>query len=148
MISTDYRDLRKSAFQEYVVAPDYNVAKLPPTITPHAGAGLGVAFVAAAFSLGICMGLDFRDIAGGPDLLQFVRALNRDSLPIDVRDECFSGLDIAERASAGDWIAIWGGTLHHSPQPSVVCTNYQVQGHLRQQAWLASWLDLQECTCC
>ena len=111
VISTDYRDLRKSAFQEYVIAPDYNVAKLPPTITSHAGAGLGVAFVAAAFSLGICMGLDFRDIAGGPDLLQFVRGLDRDSLPSDVRDECFNGLDISERASAGDWIAILGGAL-------------------------------------
>lgn len=113
MISTDYRDLRKSAFQEYVVAPDYNVSKLPATITPHAGASLGVAFVAAAFSLGICMGLDFSAIAGGPDLLQLVRGLERDSLPADIRDECFNGLDIAERANAGDWVAIWGGT-HHS----------------------------------
>ncbi len=111
MISTDYRDVRKSAFQEYVVASDFNVIKLPASITPHAGASLGVAFVAAALSLGICMGLDFQDIADGPDLLELVRGLKQDSLPADIRQECFNGLDIAERAGTGDWIAIWGGMI-------------------------------------
>lgn len=111
VISTDYRDIRKAAFQEYVVASEYNVCKLPPTVTPHAGASLGVAFVAAAISLGVCMGLDFRNVADGPDLLQLVRGLDKDSLPADIRHECFHGIDATERAGAGDWIAIWGGMI-------------------------------------
>ncbi|KAI0438923.1 quinone oxidoreductase [Xylaria telfairii] len=110
VISTDYRDLRKAAFQEYVVASDFNVVKLPPTITPHAGASLGVAFVAAALSLGVCIGLSFQDIADGPDLLNLVRKLDRNLLSEDIRSDCFDTLDITQRAGPGDWIAIWGGS--------------------------------------
>ncbi|RWA05848.1 hypothetical protein EKO27_g9251 [Xylaria grammica] len=108
VISTDYRDLRKAAFQEYVVASDFNVVKLPPTVTPHTGASLGVAFVAAALSLGVCMGLSFQNIADGPDLLKLVRTLGRNLLSEDIQSECFDTLDITERAGPGDWIAIWG----------------------------------------
>ncbi|KAI0412940.1 quinone oxidoreductase [Xylaria grammica] len=115
VISTDYRDLRKAAFQEYVVASDFNVVKLPPTITPHTGASLGVAFVAAALSLGVCMGLSFQNIADGPDLLKLIRTLGRNLLSEDIQSECFDTLDITERAGPGDWIAIWGGMV--SPVP-------------------------------
>ncbi|KAJ8110252.1 hypothetical protein ONZ43_g5920 [Nemania bipapillata] len=108
VISTDYRDLRKAAFQEYVVASDFNVVKLPPTITPYAGASLGVAFVAAALSLGVCMGLSFQNIEDGPDLLKLVRRLDRNLLSEDIRSDCFDMLDITQRAGPGDWIAIWG----------------------------------------
>ncbi|GAP85856.2 putative zinc-binding dehydrogenase [Rosellinia necatrix] len=110
VISTDYRDLRKAAFQEYVVASDFNVVKLPPTVTPHAGASLGVAFVAAALSLGVCMGLSFQNIADGPDLLKLVRKLDRNLLSEDIQSDCFDTLDITQRAGPGDWIAIWGGS--------------------------------------
>ncbi|TGJ82748.1 hypothetical protein E0Z10_g6011 [Xylaria hypoxylon] len=110
VISTDYRDLRKAAFQEYVVASDFNVVKLPPTVTPHVGASIGVAFVAAALSLGVCMGLSFQNIADGPDLLKLVRKLDRNLLSEDIQSDCFDTLDITQRAGPGDWIAIWGGS--------------------------------------
>ncbi|KAI0195430.1 quinone oxidoreductase [Astrocystis sublimbata] len=110
VISTDYRDLRKAAFQEYVIASDFNVVKLPPTVTPHTGASLGVAFVAAALSLGVCMGVSFQSLADGPDLLKLVRNLDRNLLSDDIQSDCFDKLDIAERAGPGDWIVIWGGS--------------------------------------
>ncbi|OJD29241.1 quinone oxidoreductase [Diplodia corticola] len=58
-ISTDYRDPRKSAFQQYAVATAHTVCRLPAALPAAAGATLGVAFVAAALALGVCFGLDF-----------------------------------------------------------------------------------------
>ncbi|KAK5992772.1 hypothetical protein PT974_06188 [Cladobotryum mycophilum] len=99
VISTDYRDLRKAAYQEYVVSSDFNQA-----------AGLGVAFVAAAITLGICMGVDFSTVLDGPDLLQLVSSIDPEGIPQDVRSECLHGIVPGERAVAGDWVAIWGGS--------------------------------------
>lgn len=111
-ISTDYRDSRKSAYQQYAIASDFNTCKLPSSISTKEAASLGVAFVAASLALGICMGMDFLAVKKGlrgPDLLREVRALSRDSLPEDIRGECFDGIREDERAVEGDWIAIWGG---------------------------------------
>lgn len=111
-ISTDYRDSRKSAYQQYAVVSDFNACRLPKCISAKDAAPLGVAFVAAALALGICLGMDFRSAKGGPrgpDLLQTVRSLSRNALPEDIRKECFHGIAEGERARAGDWIAIWGG---------------------------------------
>ncbi|EHY56657.1 hypothetical protein HRR83_002259 [Exophiala dermatitidis] len=110
VISTDYRDLRKAAYQEYVVATDFNAARLPPRVSPEAGSALGVAFVAAALCLGICAGLDFSSIANGPDLLSLVRGIDPERLPEDIRAECSNGIDRESRAKEGDWLAIWGGS--------------------------------------
>ncbi|KAF6805447.1 zinc-binding dehydrogenase [Colletotrichum sojae] len=112
VISTDYRDLRKAAYQQYVVTADFNAVRIPPCVSPQAGATLGVAFVAAALSLGICMGVDFSSILDGPDLLSLVRNnIPAESLPQDIRAECLSGIrDDSERAVAGDWVAVWGGS--------------------------------------
>lgn len=58
------------------------------------------------------MGLDFVGTNGqphGPDLLRTVRSLSRESLPKDIRDECFDAIREDERPRPGDWIAIWGG---------------------------------------
>ncbi|KAF6830759.1 zinc-binding dehydrogenase [Colletotrichum musicola] len=112
VISTDYRDLRKAAYQQYVVTADFNAVRIPPSVSPQAGATLGVAFVAAALSLGICMGVDFSHVLGGPDLLSLVRTtIPAESLPQDIRGECLSGIrDDSERAVAGDWVAVWGGS--------------------------------------
>ncbi|EXJ80494.1 hypothetical protein A1O1_08639 [Capronia coronata CBS 617.96] len=110
VISTDYRDLRKAAYQEYVVATDFNAARLPPSVSPEAGSALGVAFVAAALCLGVCAGLDFSTIADGPDLLSMVRQIDPSRLPEDVRDECLHGIDKESRIQKGDWLAIWGGS--------------------------------------
>ncbi len=110
VISTDYRDLRKSAYQEYVVAWDFNTVRLPAHISYEAGATLGVAFVAAALVLGVNLGVDFTSIENGPDLLRIVRQLPSDSLPADIRQECLGGISENERARPGDWLAIWGGS--------------------------------------
>ena len=113
-ISTDYRDSRKAAFQQYVVVSDFNACKLPPNISAENAAPLGVAFVAAALALGICIGMDFvvtNKGPRGPDLFHTVRSLSRDALPNDIRAECFDGIREEERAKGGDWIAIWGGMI-------------------------------------
>ena len=70
--STDYRDVRKAAYQEYLVTTEFNVARLPTTLSANVGAALGVAFVSAILSLGVSLGLDFtkdKDAPAGPDLL-------------------------------------------------------------------------------
>ncbi|KAH6609296.1 alcohol dehydrogenase -like domain-containing [Trichoderma cornu-damae] len=110
VISTDYRDLRKAAYQEYVVSSDFNVARIPPSISFQQAAGLGVAFSAAAIALGICLGVDFSSILDGPDLLQLVRSADPESIPADVRAECLQGIADGERAVPGDWVAVWGGS--------------------------------------
>lgn len=93
---------------------DFNACKLPSNITAKEAAPLGVAFVAAALALGVCLGVNFlveNDKLRGPDLLQTLRSLEPESLPKDIRAECFDKLKINERAKAGDWIVIWGGEL-------------------------------------
>ncbi|EAQ90411.1 hypothetical protein CHGG_02346 [Chaetomium globosum CBS 148.51] len=110
VISTDYRDLRKAAYQQYVVAPDYNTVRLPPTLSPEEGSSLGVAFVVAAISLGVCIGLDFTSVLNGPDLYTLIRQLPPDTLAQDIQKEALHSLPAHERAQPGDWLAIWGGS--------------------------------------
>ncbi|KAK7425154.1 hypothetical protein QQX98_000068 [Neonectria punicea] len=110
VISTDYRDLRKATYQQYVVASDFNVVRIPKEITVSEGATLGVAFVAASLALGICLGVDFTRAHDGPNILDIVRNVAEESLPEDIRGECLSGILPSEGAKAGDWIAIWGGS--------------------------------------
>ncbi|KAK4187653.1 hypothetical protein QBC35DRAFT_229592 [Podospora australis] len=110
VISTDYRDLRKAAYQEYVIAPDFNTVRLPPALSFEEGSTLGVAFVAAALSLGICAGLDFSGVLNGPDLFSLVRSISPELLAADIRDECLEAILPHERAQRGDWLAVWGGS--------------------------------------
>ncbi|KAH9903594.1 quinone oxidoreductase [Xylariomycetidae sp. FL2044] len=111
VISTDYRDLRKAAFQEYVVSSSFNTVRIPESISLQSGATLGVAFVAAALALGICAGVDFSQVADGPNLLKLVRGIGHEKdLPEDIRDECLNGIADEEGALPGDWIALWGGS--------------------------------------
>ncbi|KPM42739.1 hypothetical protein AK830_g3799 [Neonectria ditissima] len=110
VISTDYRDLRKATYQQYVVASDFNVVRIPKEITVSEGATLGVAFVAASLALGICLGVDFTQAHNGPNILDIVRNVGEESLPQDIRGECLQGILPSEGAKAGDWIAIWGGS--------------------------------------
>ncbi|KAK8105247.1 GroES-like protein [Apiospora kogelbergensis] len=120
-ISTDYRDLRKAAYQEYVVSSSFNTVRIPSSVPLQSAATLGVAFVAAALALGICMGVDFSHTADGPDLLELVQKYQQPfsspggkggsyQLPEDIRAECLEGLGPGERALPGDWVAIWGGS--------------------------------------
>ncbi|KAF2216808.1 hypothetical protein CERZMDRAFT_32986, partial [Cercospora zeae-maydis SCOH1-5] len=109
--STDYRDVRKAAYQEYVVTTDYNVTRIPQGVSVKEGAALGVAYVAAITALGVSFGLDLsnlRNVPRGPDLLQLTRQLDPRLVPDDIRDEIFSGIPIQERPQPGEWLAIWG----------------------------------------
>ncbi|KAF9889367.1 hypothetical protein FE257_007477 [Aspergillus nanangensis] len=110
--STDYRDIRKAAFQEYAVATHYNAARIPPSQCIHASASLGVAFVAAILALGVSFGLDFAapSACPGPNLVDVVRRLPDDSIPSDIRDECLTARVESERLRSGNWIAIWGAS--------------------------------------
>ena len=110
--STDYRDIRKAAFQEYLVTTDYNVARLPSTVSVHSGAALGVAFVSALLCLGVSLGFEFpvvNNAPKGPNLFGLLKGLDQKEVPEDIRDECFDGISEAERPQPGDWLAIWGG---------------------------------------
>lgn len=110
--STDYRDVRKAAYQEYLVTTDFNVARLPAELPVNTGAAIGVAFVSALLALGVSLGLDFSSVTGaskGPDLLSLLRKSDRDEIPEDVREECVDGIKDTERPQKGDWFAIWGG---------------------------------------
>lgn len=108
--STDYRDLRKAAFQEYSVASSFNTIRLPHNISAESGSILGVAFVSAVLALGICMGVSFEDIDNGPDLLKIVRSIDPERLPADIRKECLESISENDRAKAGDHLVIWGGS--------------------------------------
>lgn len=115
--STDYRDLRKAAYQEYLVTTDYNVARLPQSAQVKQGAALGVAFVAASIALGVSLGVDFSRLTPATaeiDLLRLVRSLSPNDVPADIRDELFGGISDGERPQPGDWLAIWGGTYKPS----------------------------------
>ncbi|RMD39606.1 hypothetical protein DV735_g5529, partial [Chaetothyriales sp. CBS 134920] len=114
-ISTDYRDYRKAAFQQYAIASSFNLCRIPPKLYQSHGIlpSIGVAFVSAALALGVCIGLDFSKTVGdsqGPDLFSIVRSLDRTSISEDIRQECFDSITESERIRPGDWIAIWGAS--------------------------------------
>ncbi|PGH23610.1 hypothetical protein AJ80_02391 [Polytolypa hystricis UAMH7299] len=110
--STDYRDIRKAAFQQYAVATHFNAARIPPTVPVHGGACLGVAFVAAALALGVSFGLDFTTAAKscGPNLPELIASLDSNDIPVDIREECFSITRDSQQIKPGDWLAIWGAS--------------------------------------
>ncbi|THC98085.1 hypothetical protein EYZ11_002437 [Aspergillus tanneri] len=109
--STDYRDIRKAAFQEYAVATHFNAVRIPSTGCVHASAALGVAFVASVLALGVSLGLSLsRSSCPGPDLIEVVKNLAVDQIPVDIRDQCFASAKEIERPRKGDWIAIWGAS--------------------------------------
>ncbi|OKO96443.1 hypothetical protein PENSUB_10618 [Penicillium subrubescens] len=109
--STDYRDIRKAAFQEYAIATDFNAARIPSSTSIHASASLGVAFVASVLALGVSFGLDFSVLSKspGPNLPRIIDQLEQNTIPADIQDECF--VSESERPKRGDWVAIWGAKL-------------------------------------
>ncbi|KAI9758989.1 MAG: hypothetical protein M4579_002652 [Chaenotheca gracillima] len=111
--STDYRDYRKSAFQEYSISNDFNCCRIPSHVSPNNAAAQGVAFVTATLALGVCFGVDFSKASSdvqGPDLLSIARALKEEVVPEDVREECFHSISLDDRPKRGDWLAIWGAS--------------------------------------
>ncbi|KAM0294317.1 hypothetical protein ACHAPM_011345 [Fusarium culmorum] len=109
-ISTDYRDSRKGAYQNYVVAKSYNIVRLPGHVSFEQGSTIGVAFVTAAVALGICLGVDFTVVDNGPDVWQVVDSSNVDPLPRDVHKEISQQIPSQDRPEPGDWFVIWGGS--------------------------------------
>jgi len=110
--STDYRDVRKAAYQEYLVTTDYNVARVPQNVQVKEAASTGVAFVAAAVGLGVSFGVDFTRLAKSPlsvDLWRLVRSLSSHNVSKDIHEELFNGIADSERPRPGEWLAIWGG---------------------------------------
>ncbi|PYH49364.1 zinc-binding alcohol dehydrogenase family protein [Aspergillus saccharolyticus JOP 1030-1] len=110
--STDYRDIRKAAFQQYAVATHFNAARIPAATGLHVSASLGVAFVAATLALGVSLGLDYTTIAAcpGPNLVEVVQKVPPTEIPADVREECFAAVPEHERLRKGDWLVIWGAS--------------------------------------
>ena len=108
-ISTDYRDTRKGAFQQFVIANDYNLVRLPPSLTYEQGSTVGVAFVAASLALGVSLGADFSSVLDGPDLFRALRDIDTGRIPDDVVNETLHSLRDEERPREGDWLVIWGG---------------------------------------
>ncbi|QDS71396.1 hypothetical protein FKW77_003009 [Venturia effusa] len=111
--STDYRDLRKAAYQSYAIAPSYNVCRVPISTPRESIAGLGVAFIAAILGLGVCLGVDFDAVEKGPigpNLRKILQGLEEEVIPKDVREECLRSITDDERPKSGDWIVIWGGS--------------------------------------
>lgn len=56
------------------------------------------------------MGLNFRSIEHGPDLLSVLGNVNPETIPADIRNECLHGILKQERAKSGDFLVIWGGS--------------------------------------
>ena len=73
----DYRDIRKAAFQEYVISTEHNSTTVPRNLPIQSSAAVGVAFVAAALALGVCLKVDF---SAAPDLLDGLESGLRKSL--------------------------------------------------------------------
>lgn len=111
--SADYRDIRKAAFQEFVISTEFKCARVPRDVPVQNCAAGGVAFVAATLALGVCFGIDFLASSNtfrGPNLLGLIRVFNSGLLAKDIREECLEGIALPERAKSGDWVPIWGGT--------------------------------------
>ncbi|KAF2792817.1 GroES-like protein [Melanomma pulvis-pyrius CBS 109.77] len=111
-ICTDYRDFRKSAFQEYAAVNDFSAVKVSSDSQSSRAAAVGVAFVAASIGLGICLGLTF-PVPKQPqplDLLEISRSQGKDNIPEDIFDEVFNAISLWNRPSAGDWILIYGAS--------------------------------------
>ncbi|KAJ7478384.1 hypothetical protein FB451DRAFT_1452837 [Mycena latifolia] len=112
--STDNRDARKGAYQEYVVIKAYNVARGPATFSVNVGAAIDVAFTFATIGIGISLGVNLSVLSkagpSGPDLFQLVRLIDHTQFPEDVRAEVSDHIAHHERLKPGDWLVIWGGS--------------------------------------
>ncbi|PWY87396.1 oxidoreductase [Aspergillus heteromorphus CBS 117.55] len=110
--STDYRDIRKAAFQQYAVATHFNAARIPESVCLQESASLGVAFVASVLALGVSLGLDFSGAqrCPGPNLVETVLGLDVEGIPVDIREQCLAAVPREERLRGGEWIAIWGAS--------------------------------------
>jgi hypothetical protein len=94
------------------VVNDFNAVRLPQELYAPRAAAVGVAYVAATISLGVCLGLMLsHNINFQLDLLDLARAQDRKNMPEDIVEEVFDALDARSRPVAGDWILIYGGKM-------------------------------------
>ncbi|KAH8124726.1 hypothetical protein FP744_10006499 [Trichoderma asperellum] len=110
-VPTDYRDVRKSTFQEYTIVCCYNAIRIPKHVDPFKVASMGVAYVAAGLSLGVCLGVTFTK---GPkkrefSLLEIARRRPED-IPDDIIDEVFDALAPCYQAQPGEWLLVYGAS--------------------------------------
>lgn len=69
-VSTEYRDPRKVAHQEYAVVAAYNAAWTLRSLSIEVTSSLGVGLIASAIALGVCMGSDSSDVLQGRKIAQ------------------------------------------------------------------------------
>lgn len=140
-VSTDYRDFRKSAFQEFAIVCCYNAIRIPHSVNPFRVASIGVAYVAAGLALGACLGTSFpRPRNKRPFNLLDVSQRYLEDVPDDIAPQIIQGLQPGSRASPGEWLLVYGGmrgTL--SMQPSADFVKRQVSLH----SLLFNWPSLQ-----
>ncbi|PTB63194.1 GroES-like protein [Trichoderma citrinoviride] len=110
-VSTDHRDLRKAAFQEYAIVSCYNAMRIPKHVEPFQVASMGVAYVAAGIALGVCLGVTFTK---GPkkrefNLLENARMYPED-VPDDLADEVFDAMAPCYQAQPGEWLLVYGAS--------------------------------------
>ncbi|KAL6852110.1 hypothetical protein J3F83DRAFT_570257 [Trichoderma novae-zelandiae] len=110
-VSTDHRDLRKAAFQEYAIVSCYNAIRIPKHVDPFQVASMGVSYVAAGLALGVCLGVTF---AKGPkrrefNLLENARMYPED-VPDDIAEEVFDAMAPCYQAQPGEWLLIYGAS--------------------------------------
>ncbi|EME80743.1 uncharacterized protein MYCFIDRAFT_35639 [Pseudocercospora fijiensis CIRAD86] len=112
--STDYRDQRKAAYQQYAIASQHTVCRLPGHVPIPQGAALGVAYIAASLALGVCLGVKLPKAGSGkgvasPDIRRIVRRQRLEDLPPDQVAECLA-MDEKDLPKSGEWMVIWGGS--------------------------------------
>lgn len=109
-MSTDYRDFRKAAFQEYAIVCCYNAIRVPSHVDPLRVASVGVAYVAAGLALGVCLGVTFTKNHGRPFNLLDVARKYIAEVPEDILPQIQAGIAPEARPSKGEWVLIYGGT--------------------------------------
>ncbi|KAG9258128.1 chaperonin 10-like protein [Emericellopsis atlantica] len=110
-VSTDYRDFRKAAFQEFAIVCCYNAVRIPCHIDPFRVASIGVAYVAAGLALGVCLGVLFtKESNRRPFNLLDVARKYTEGVSEDVAPEIYQGIPLESRPQPGDWILVYGAS--------------------------------------
>lgn len=110
-VSTDYRDYRKAAFQEFATVCCYNAIRIPRQVDSFRVASIGVAYVAASLALGACLGITFPKDRGHRQQFNLLDIANKhpEDIPDDIADEVFRGISPGSRPVPGEWVLVYGG---------------------------------------
>ena len=117
-VSTDYRDFRKAAFQEFAIVCCYNAIRIPPQVDKFRVASIGVAFVAAGLALSACLGVSFtKGKHSRPFNLLEIAQRDIQQMPEDVLPEIQPGISPSSRPYPGEWILVYGGKSSTARHP-------------------------------